>query len=292
MYATSYPQAAPTAAGPVFNARMFKVYGAILSLMAAGTLALGISNVVLTKQAYCDPWDEGDSVWCSNTKDPYIWTWIGSGIWASLPIFLAGLFSMSLSSDPAKWTRMFSLMVFLSAIVFTPAMVVLNAIEVWRGHASANNFYKLDDQLMEGNILVEDSPYQAKFALPLVISILAGIMFLMTGLITITLCCCMQSVGIHLNDTPAPGIQQIYQPTPSMVQTKEVYYPPRNQIRTQVDYQPTTGPYLATRYNSVLDPYNPGVMFGNFPARQPFTSPGPQGPPTNFFDVNPNFRYQ
>lgn len=302
MYSSTYNQhdtyPSLPSAGPASNARMFKIYGAILALMAAGTLALGISNVVMTKQAYCDPWTEDDPAYCSSTADPYIWTWVASGIWGSAPIFLAGIFSMCLSSDPGRWTRLFSLLIFLSAIIFAPAMIILSAIECWRGSAGKWNFYKMDSELMEGNILVEDSPYQAKFALPLVIAILAGIMFLMTGLITLMLCCCMQSIGVYWNNDmhAARTTQPIYQPNPGMVQPKEVYYPPRAQIRSQVDYQPTTGPYLATRYNSVLDPYNPGVQFGNFPARA-FSSPTSCGPcqgqgPANFYDANPNFRYQ
>jgi len=263
----------------MFNARMFKIYGAILSLLAASTLAMGTANVVLTSQAYCNPWTDDDPVHCSNTKEPYVWTWVASGIWASAPIFLAGLFGMCLSNDPSRWTRLFALLIFLSAIVFAPCMIILSSIEVWRGGASTWNFYTLGSELMEGNIMVEDSPFQAKFALPLVITILGGIMFLMTGLITLVLCCCMQSMGGYLNQDSGPGFQQIYQPTPS-VQTSDVYCPPRAQIRSQGEYQPSTGHYMATRYNSVIDTNNPGVMFGNFPARA-FTQGG--GPVNNYF---------
>jgi hypothetical protein len=291
MYASTYQQPSFTYADqrgtsfsqgpPVFNARMFKVYGAILAILAAATLSLGIANVVMTRQAYCDPWMDDEPTYCSNTKEPYIWTWVASGIWAGAPIFIAGLFSMSLSADPSRWTRLFALFIFLSAIVFSPAMIILSSIEVWRGGASKWNFYKMDSDLMEGNIMVEESPYQAKFALPLVIAILGGIMFLMTGLITLTLCCCMQSLGLMLNAGPSTTVQQIYQPSPAVVSTKEVYYPPRAQITSQVDYQPTTGPYMATRYNNVLDPNNPGSMFGNFASKA--FSPG-GGSATNFYD--------
>jgi hypothetical protein len=252
---------------PMVSAQMFKMYGFILSLLAAATLALGISNVVLTSEAYCDPWDEdADPTACS--KEPYVWTWIASGIWASAPIFIAGLVAMLLSNNPSGWTRIFAALIFLSAIAFAPAMIILSAIEVWKGHSSASNFYKLGDSLAEGNIMVEDSPFQAKFALPLVITILGGIMFLMTGIITMVLCCCMQGIGSYMPPEPAaPAGHPIYQPTPAAVQSKDVYYPPRPQFTSQVDYQPTTGPFMATRYNSVLNPSNPGVMFGNFPSR-------------------------
>jgi len=264
----------------VFNARTFKIYGALLALMAAATLALGIANVVLTKQAYCEPWQEMAPVYCSGTKEPYIWTWVAPGIWASIPIFLAGIFAMCISNDPASWTRCFALMIFLSAIVFAPAMIVLSSMELWRGHAAMWNFYKLENELKEGNIMVEDSPYQAKFALPLVIAILGGIMFIMTGVITLILCCCMESVGIYLPQAvpaaPAPVVQQIYQPAPQpVVVQKEVYYPRPQIARNQyaVDYMPASGPnMIATRYNGAVDPY--GVGFGNFPSR---SFPQPRG---------------
>jgi hypothetical protein len=276
----------------VFNQQSFKIYGAILSLLAAATLALGIANVVMTKEAYCEPWEEAGPVWCSNTKEPYIWTWVASGIWASVPIFLAGLTAMCLSGNPAAWTRVFALLIFLSAIVFSPAMIVLSAIEVWRGHASEYSFYKLSDSLMEGTIMVEDSPYQAKFALPLVIAILGGIIFIMTGIITLTLCCCMESIGIYMPqelDASVP-VQRVFTPPPAApVVQRQIYYQPRPQVKNQfaIDYQPTTGAYMATRYNSVPDPYGSGgVFYGNFPSRAGgFMKSG--GGSSDFFNPQP-----
>jgi hypothetical protein len=274
----------------VFNARMFKAYGAILAIMAAAALALGIANVVLTKQAYCEPWSEAAPVYCSGTKEPYIWTWVAPGIWASVPIFLAGIFAMCISNDPANWTRCFALMIFLSAIVFSPAMIVLSAMEVWRGGAAQWNFYKLDSSLMEGNIKVTDSPFQAKFALPLVIAIIGGIMFIMTGIITLILCCCMESIGVYLpNDVPAAvpiPVQPIYQPAPPpVVVQKEVYYPRPQIARTPyaIDYQPVTGPNIATRYSGSIDPY--GVGYGQFPSRS-FAQP--RGVASDFFQPQPS----
>jgi hypothetical protein len=272
----------------VFNARLFKIYGALLALLAAATLALGIANVVLTKQAYCEPWQEMAPVYCSSTKEPYIWTWVAPGIWASVPIFLAGIFAMCISNDPANWTRCFALMIFLSAIVFSPAMIVLSSMEVWRGSAANWHFYMLDSDLKEGNIMVEDSPYQAKFALPLVIAILGGVMFIMTGIITLILCCCMESVGIYLpQDVPAPApvVQQIYQPAPAppVVVQKEVYYPRPQIIRNHydIDYMPASGPNnIATRYSGSFDPYGVGMAYGQFPSR---SFPQPRGAASDFF---------
>jgi len=296
MYSATFPQHRESIQqdGPsMMNPRMFKMYGAILAIMAAATLSLGTANVVLTSEAYCAPWMDEDPVYCSNTGEPYVWTWVAPGVWASLPIFLAGLYAMMLGNDPSRFARIFALLIYLSAIVFAPAMLILSSIEVWRGHASTWNFYKLNDELKEGNIWVEESPYQAKFALPLVITILAGIMFLMTGLITLVLCCCMQSIGMSMsmnNDGPiAPMVKPIYQPPaqPTCASSGEVYCPPRGQLRSTVDYQPTTGPYMATRYNG-CDQNNQGVMFGNFPSRS-FT---PTPPVNNFFDSNAAYRFR
>lgn len=237
---------------PVSTTHWLKIYGAILALLAAASLSLGIANVVLTKEAYCNPWEEGGSVWCSSTKEPYIWTWVASGIWASLPIFLAGLFAMCVSANPFAWTRWFALFIFLSAIVFAPGMIVLSSIETWRGSASEYHFYKLDNGVKEGNIMPDgDNPYQAKFALPLTIAILGGLEFLLTAWVALSFCCCVENLDINMPDVLAPPA-----PRPPVA-----YYSPRPQVTSQVDvYRP------APRYN----PVGVGVGYGNFPSRANF----------------------
>lgn len=283
-YAQTQSVSLPTRAPQpqIFNARAFKIYGAILALLAAATLSLGIANVVLTKEAYCNPWDKSAPLYCSTSDEPYIWTWVGSGIWASVPIFFAGVFAMCLSSNPGKWTRVFALLIFLSAIVFAPGMCVLSSIEVWRGSESKYNFYKLDNGIKEGNIMPDDNPYQAKFALPLVIAILAAIMFMMTGIITLMLCCCMHSLGIYLPqeiDVLSGGSQTTQVVTqavePQVYQSREVYYPARPQVRNYYDVNVyTAGGDPSARFEppqtSIPTRYNPAsanVMYGNFASR-------------------------
>lgn len=233
-----------------------KCYGAILALLAAASLSLGIANVVMTKEAYCNPFTKDGPSWCSSTKEPYIWTWVASGIWGSFPIFLAGLFAMCASSNPMGWSRWFALFIVLSAVVFAPGMIVLSSIEVWRGSASEYNFYNLNDGVKQGNIQPSDgdnNPYVAKFALPLTIAILGGIEFLLAAWITLQLCCCGESLGLYLGDV-SPVV--VTEPV-----GREVYYSPRPQITNQVEvYRP------ATRYN----PVGNGVMYGNFPSRANF----------------------
>jgi len=171
-------------------------------------------------------------------------------------------------------------------------MIILSSIEVWRGGAAAYNFYNMNGgSLTAGNITPSTNPYQAKFAIPLVIAIVAGVIFLMTGCVTLNLCCCMETLGIYLPAAPAPAVMQ--QPAPAVV-TKEVYYPPRPQVRTQyaVDYPPVADvdPYSrysgfmpATRYSGAN--VGPNVMVGNFPSR----APAPNSFASDFFQPNPAY---
>lgn len=251
----------------------FKWFGAVLAILAAASLALGIANVVLTRETYCKPWMDGAPVYCSTTKEPYIWTWVASGIWGSVPIFLAGLLAMCASSNPANWARLFAFFVFVSAIVFAPGMAVLSSIEVWRGSAADWNFYTLDNGVKEGNIMPPDgNPYQAKFALPLVIAIIGCILFIMTGIVTLTLCCCRESLGVYLpweqdvffGSAVAPAVVEAPQP----VVSQEVYYPGRPQVKNYNEINV----YRPAVYNPPVR-YNPigtGVTYGNFPSRANF----------------------
>jgi hypothetical protein len=297
-----------TAQPNLFNARAFKIYGAIIALLAAASLSLGIADVVMTKEAYCTPWNKEGPMYCSTTGEPYVWTWVGSGIWGSIPIFFAGLFAMCLSADPVRWTRVFALLIFLSAIVFAPAMIVLTSIELWRGHTSMWTFYTLGSNITAGSIMPAKNPYQAKFAIPLAVTIIGGILFILTGAITIALCCCMHSIGIYLPHeieafggigSVGAGIQEAPQ---TVIQSKEIYYPSRPQIKNQYAIEPfqpppandpysrfSALPYMPTRYNSVPNPYGSGVMYGNFPAR-PVQQPSSFA--SDFFKPNPAYFWQ
>jgi len=255
------------------SAQSFKWFGAILALFAAATLALGIANVVLTRETYCKPWMEGAPSYCSSTKEPYIWTWVASGIWGSIPIFLAGLFAMCVSSNPGNWARLCAFFIFVSAIVFAPGMAVLSAIEVWRGSASQWYFYELDSGVKEGNIWPADggNPYQAKFALPLVIAIIACIMFIMTMIVTLALCCCKESLGVYLpweQDICFGSTSTAVVAAPQPVVSQEVYYPSRPQVKNYNEINLYRPPVYAPpiRYN----PIGAGINYGNFPSRANF----------------------
>jgi len=181
---------------------------------------------------------------------------------------------MCIAANPAAWTRIFALLIFLSAFVFAPAMLILSSLEAWRGGSATYNFYTLSSGSMSpGNIMPTTNPYQAKFALPLVIAILAGIIILMTSFIALNLCCCMNTLGIYVPAAPPPAPPVVINsvvPPPEII-TKEIYYQPRPQVRTAINYQVTGDvgtfdPFLntpVTRYTSVPNPFGSNVMYGN-----------------------------
>jgi len=279
---------AAAAQSATFNVGCFKMYGAVLAVLAVATLALGIADVVMTMQNYCTPWVTTSPVWCTMTGEPYIWTWVASGIWGSVPIFLAGLFAMCIGSDPAAWTRGFALLTILSAIVFAPAIIILTSIELWRDGAATYTFYTLgNSSLAAGTIMPTTNPYQAKFAIPLAIAILGGLMFLMTLIVTLNLCCCMETIGIYLAPTvEAPVVAA------APVVSKQVYLPPRPQVRQVVDYQPAEidsyGPgYLPTRFGGGANFGVSGSAYGRLGVGAGGWGPNNFG--SDFFQTNPPF---
>lgn len=156
-------------------------FGIILSLMAAATLSLGIADVVITYQnymmnknckdmttpAYCDP----------NTL---IWTWIGVGIWSSLPVFIFGIMAIRRGGKPFSKSSWFEFFAFLSAFIFTPAMVVISAIEVYKG---SNVYY--------WNYMAPlTSDDLAKAIIPIVIAGVGFIEHAMTFIAICYICCC------------------------------------------------------------------------------------------------------
>jgi hypothetical protein len=283
----------------LFNVKAFKIFGGILAVLAAITLSLAIANVVMTISSFCTPWMSEAPQYCSTTGEPYIWTWVAVGIWASIPIFIAGISAMCIGSNPEKWTKIFALCIFLSAVVFAPAIIILSAIEVWRGWAANWNFYMMDGLEVEpGSITAaDDAAHTIKFVLPLIIAILGAIMFIMTLAITVALCCCMQWLGIYM-----PGEFDNADQQGDLTTAAVQPYPARPQVAYSydVDYSPgrPTGPhsrfssslpYMPHRYSSGDQGiYDRGVVaHGHYPSR--VDPPGQSSFAADFFKPNPAY---
>jgi len=185
----------------------WKTYGIILSLLAAASLALGVADVVYTYQTYMI----GKS--CStNTTPAYcntnvlVFTWIAVGIWASVPVFFYGLEVLRHSGAAvASKSMCMELLVFLCTFVFTPAMIVISAIEVWKG---VNVFY------WTANGLPSDDTVKA--ALPISIAVLGFIEWLMCAVALYYCCCCQHTMA---SASTVVTSTNTYQPQPVMVQS-------------------------------------------------------------------------
>jgi hypothetical protein len=106
-------------------------YGQLLALLAAITLSLSVADVILTVQYYCVNGGQGPFCLLNNDVTTYWSVWVASGIWGSVPVFLTGLLAICSGGDHVK-QRWLNFFILISAIVFTPAIVILTAIEIWR----------------------------------------------------------------------------------------------------------------------------------------------------------------
>jgi hypothetical protein len=156
--------------------------GIILSLLAAASLSLGVADIVTTQHTYIGGW------WCNMYSPQYpmcdlnnlVWTWVGAGIWGSVPVFIFGILSIRKGSNPMLQNYWFEFVAFISGFIFTPAMVVISAIEISRG---AGIYY----WTYQSPLLTDDI---AKVSIPIAIACLGFIEHIMCVMAFWDICCC------------------------------------------------------------------------------------------------------
>lgn len=158
-------------------------FGVILSILSAASLALGVADVVVTYQKYMAelcPTNAGTAPCDSNVL---IFTWIGVGIWGSLTPFILGIMSIRRASNPSRKSTWWEMFAFLSTFIFTPAMIALSAVELWKGWS----VYYWSHQTP----LTSDD--YVKFALPVAIGGLAFLEHIMAFIVVGYVCGCCDS---------------------------------------------------------------------------------------------------
>jgi len=183
-------------------------------LLAAATVALAVADVILTSQFYCVGQDYSKT-YCWSTGEPYVWVWVASGIWGGIPIFFTGIYLMTVGADAVK-LRYAMLMIMLSAFVFAPDIIILTAVELAKGSASTWTFYSFGNgSLAKGNIQPSGTnPWEAKFAIPLTVTILACLMFLITLWIVLRACCCGTETAVVVEEPECKAPPVVVQPPP------------------------------------------------------------------------------
>lgn len=151
-----------------------RLFGIAVCLLAAVCFALGIADVVYTYSVFCYT----RSFDCSRL--PFRLTWVGVGIWASVPIFVTGLFAVAGSKHSAnKRKRTYLILCSISALIFTPALVVISAFEVWLGR---DWFYSFPPSATTGSDVT-------KLSVPLTIAVLGAVLCVLIGAALVWECC-------------------------------------------------------------------------------------------------------
>lgn len=258
------PVRRPTGAGHCCRCMNWHTFGILLSLLAASSLALGVADVVITYQNYM----VGQS--CSTNTTPTIcspntllWTWIGVGIWASVPVFIFGIMAIRRGSNPMTQNCWFEIFAFLCAFIFTIAMIVLSALEVYKG---ANIYYWTYQSPLTANDLV-------KAIIPIVIAGLGLLEHIMCFGAFWDICCCQ---GPRMTTYAAEPVQMMRAPAvmsaPPMIRPStscntcpqpayggSSFYSPRG--ATTYNYSTSCGPCGGSSpYNRQLGP-NPAYNF-------------------------------
>jgi hypothetical protein len=146
------------------------MFGWLLTFLAIASLSVAIANTTYTYINYNNSWNAGT---CP-TNAPVInmclvpFVYISSGIWGSVPVFIVGIISLRIAMASGL-LRCFQALVLICALVFAPAMIVINAIEVAAGNMLPP-YYSIASNGITGDI--------TKFVLPLVVAALAAIEFL------------------------------------------------------------------------------------------------------------------
>lgn len=150
-----------------------RLFGIVVCLLATACFALGIADVVYTYSVYCYAQTSG----CSGLR--FNLTWVGVGIWASVPVFLAGLSAVWLKHTDSKNKRIYLILCSVSALLFTPALVIISTVEVWQGR---DWFYGFPPSAMSGSDVT-------KLSVPLTIIVLGAVLFLLISAALVWECC-------------------------------------------------------------------------------------------------------
>jgi len=160
------------------------------------SLALGVTDVILTYKNYME--DKK----CKDSSTPdycmpgnLVFTWIAVGIWASIPVFLFGLLCIYRKNATYQQCDWFQLLAYTSALLFTPAMTVISAIEVYKGR---NIYYWTATNLDQDDL--------AKAIIPIVIAVL-GFIEHVISLTTLLCLCCFSG---HVQARPQSSSAHVY----------------------------------------------------------------------------------
>jgi len=112
----------------------FKTLGVALSLLAIISLCVAVADISLSVTSVCEMTDiRCPPKYAATRSDSrtmaVLMSYIASGIWGSIIVFLVGILAMRKPKDPDKPRTKFIAMAFLATFLILPTMMVISTIE-------------------------------------------------------------------------------------------------------------------------------------------------------------------
>jgi len=176
---------------PEIRKCLLKFLGANMTIVAPLTIALGIADLILSREISC-PLGV-----CGPLDTPTALGYVAVGIWAPIPIFFNGLGAIWIASRPNANNGWLCLLSFFNTIAFAPVLVIVTALEI----STYLNTFPLLRSLSD---LPTDKD-RAMVSIEITIAVVGGVLFLHALAILYLNCCCTTCLQEEMeNRVPAP----------------------------------------------------------------------------------------
>lgn len=162
----------------------YRVTGFLLMFFGVSILVLGIFDVGWTVSRYGNNCYSDPSGVYNNCGGNHVYVYVGSSLWGGALLTFAAFMALGIHPDKAHHRsahRKFLYLLGLDLILITPAIIILNALEVYFG---INIFWMYGSN---GSITAYDS---LQFGLPVACCILSGMAHLVILFFAVFLYCC------------------------------------------------------------------------------------------------------
>lgn len=174
-----------------------------LALLAAVTFGIALADIIYTKVTVCD---SNSAPACDPASIGIILTYVGSGCWASLFVFIAAVWGVCYAVDPIGSRERYLTLLFLAAIIFIPAMTIISCVIIYMvleetpGASDSTSLYDFS---------TPDDGYLVKFILPTCVALLGLLQFfLAAGLMIYIYATTSKETDEELPEPPRPIISQ------------------------------------------------------------------------------------
>ncbi|ESN96437.1 hypothetical protein HELRODRAFT_189238 [Helobdella robusta] len=180
--------------------RLLKCLAYLLIVVSITSIILDIVDVALTYKI-CPPSGILRNFYCLASPSDDVWTWVASGIWASVPLTIAGIWTLYMLDRLETNPFWYVLFLFVCTFFFTPAKIILNSIEASK-YGGVNSYW-------------EGSSYAySKLVIPIFLAVFAFLEHIHCLIFFINFLCCWWT-----NEHEERDVEKVRNPSPFMVET-------------------------------------------------------------------------